>query len=95
MTPAVQHVTKVGGAMYENGRLIGGGIRPDIYCPSTQGIPSNVGADICVGLAVDALEEASSNIRTSMDEKLALDGNGLRRRTFTQGIVRVSDWCFF
>lgn len=95
LTPALQHVTKVGGAMYENGRLIGGGIRPDIYCPSTQGIPSNVGADICVGLAVDALEEASSNIRTSMDEKLALDGNGLRRRTFTQGIVRVSDWCFF
>jgi C-terminal processing protease CtpA/Prc len=59
LTPALQHVTNVGGARYNaNGDFVGGGIQPDVLCPSNQGIPGNVGADICVGMALDALEDA-------------------------------------
>jgi len=60
LTPSLKHVTKVGGARYdsETGERIGGGVKPDVYC-ETRGIPSNPGADFCVGLALDALEDAS------------------------------------
>lgn len=59
LTPALQHVTNVGGARFdrETGEFVGGGIRPDIVCESRQGIPGNTGADLCVGVALDALEE--------------------------------------
>ena len=101
LTPALQHVTKVGGAQYDkNGDFVGGGVKPDIYCPSTQGIPSNIGADICVGLAVDALEDANSEesklgVNLSPDESLVsrrggTEGGSFRRRTLNQGVVRVS-----
>jgi len=73
LTPALQHVTKVGGAQYENGQFVGGGIRPDIYCPSSQGIPSNIGADICVGLAVDALDDANT---AEIQMVMKSDGDG-------------------
>jgi len=64
LTPTLQHVTKVGNARYDpwTGDFIKGGIKPDVYCPSKQGIPSNVGADLCVGMALDALEDAKINI---------------------------------
>ena len=105
LTPALQHVTKVGGAQYENGQFVGGGIRPDIYCPSSQGIPSNIGADICVGLAVDALDDANTaEIQMVMNTDVGgsggnkglagrqggIDGGSFRRRTLNAGIVRVS-----
>lgn len=72
LTPALQHVTKVGESRYDKntGELVGGGIRPDIYCPSTQGIPSNIGADICVGVALDALEDAE--VRESLGDGVVL-----------------------
>lgn len=102
LTPALQHVTKVGGANFDkNGEFTGGGVKPDVYCPSTQGIPTNVGADICVGLAMDALENANvedlqmaMNTDTS-DNNLAgrkggTEGGSFRRRTLEQGILRVS-----
>jgi len=59
LTPALKHVTKVGGANFDQdtGELVGGGVKPDVYCQS-KGIPSNPGADICVGLALDALKDA-------------------------------------
>jgi C-terminal processing protease CtpA/Prc len=62
LTPALRHVTHVGGAQFDprTGERIGGGIQPDIYCESKQGIPGNVGADLCVGMALDALEDAES-----------------------------------
>lgn len=61
LTPALAHVTKVGGARYDptTGEFIGGGVRPDIFCESKQGIPRNIRADLCVGMALDALEESS------------------------------------
>lgn len=62
LTPALQHVTNVGGAQYSMGERIGGGIHPDIVCESKQGIPNNVGADLCVGVALDALEEANTGL---------------------------------
>ena len=34
------------------------GIRPDIHCDSRFGIPRHVGADICVGMALDVLEDS-------------------------------------
>jgi len=60
LTPTLKHVTKVGNARYDRdtGELVGGGIRPDVYCPSNQGIPKNIGSDICVGMALDVLDDA-------------------------------------
>jgi C-terminal processing protease CtpA/Prc len=62
LTPSLRHVTHVGGAQFDprTGERIGGGIKPDIYCESKQGIPGNIGADLCVGMALDALEESDS-----------------------------------
>ncbi len=50
LTPSLHHVTKIGGARYDSG------VKPDVRCESKQGIPQNVGADICVGVALDVLE---------------------------------------
>jgi len=50
LTPSLHHVSKVGNLKYDSG------IRPDVYCDSQQGIPKNVGADLCVGVALDVLE---------------------------------------
>jgi hypothetical protein len=63
LTPALKHVTNVGGAQYNQatGDWVGGGINPDLYCESKQGIPSNIGADLCVGVALDALQEEASS----------------------------------
>jgi len=65
LTPKLQHVTKVGNARYDpyTGELVGGGIRPDVYCPSNLGIPSNIGADYCVGKALDVLVSAQAKDR--------------------------------
>jgi hypothetical protein len=51
----------VGNAKFDRatGEQVGGGITPDLHCASTHGIPSNVGADLCVGMALDVLEEAT------------------------------------
>jgi C-terminal processing protease CtpA/Prc len=83
LTPALKHVTHVGGAQFDRvtGEWIGGGLRPDIECDSRQGIPSNVGADFCVGMALDALEEAAN------DESEAARRTGAR--AITVGIVKV------
>jgi C-terminal processing protease CtpA/Prc len=104
LTPALQHVTKVGNARYDKitGEFVGGGVQPDIFCSSTQGIPSNIGADICVGMGLDALEDADLKeaqydiVTDSKDKSKTLsrmggtkDGSG-KRRIPTQGIVRVS-----
>jgi len=61
LTPNLQHVTHVGGAKYdrETGEFLGGGLKPDILCESRQGIPGNKRGDLCVGIALDALEEAA------------------------------------
>eukprot|EP00977_Amphora_coffeiformis_P015072 scaffold4360_cov199-Amphora_coffeaeformis.AAC.8 len=61
LTPSLRHVTHVGAAQFDqsSGRWIGGGIKPDILCES-NGIPSNVGADLCVGVGLDAISEADS-----------------------------------
>ena len=62
LTPALHHVTNVGGAQFDQvtGAWVGGGIRPDILCESSSGIPGNIGADWCVGVALEALEEADT-----------------------------------
>ena len=62
LTPALHHVTVVGNAKFDpfTGDQVGGGIKPDVYCASKQGIPSNVGADLCVGMALEILEEAEA-----------------------------------
>lgn len=72
LTPSLRHVTNVGGARFdpETGEFVGGGIRPDIFCESKQGIPGNIRADLCVGVALDALEEeadSSKNMDNSPD----------------------------
>ena len=79
LTPALQHVTKVGGARFDSttGAWVGGGIRPDVYCDSRQGIPQNVGADLCVGVAIDTLEEARQAEELSSN-KLTASGSDRR-----------------
>lgn len=61
LTPALKHVTFVGGARYDrtSGEWVSGGIRPDIICGSRSGIPRNIGADFCVSEALDALDEVN------------------------------------
>jgi C-terminal processing protease CtpA/Prc len=72
LTPSLRHVTHVGSARFdrETGEFVGGGIRPDIFCESKQGIPGNVGADLCVGVALDALEEASVSSGSNGNENI-------------------------
>lgn len=62
LTPSLQHVTKIGGAQYDSvtGKYVGGGLSPDVYCDS-RAIPSNVGADLCVGVAIDLLSGGLEN----------------------------------
>ena len=58
LTPGLRHVTAP--PLPQTGNIVGGGIRPDIECSSSQGIPSDIGADLCVALAVDVLDVAAS-----------------------------------
>jgi C-terminal processing protease CtpA/Prc len=62
LTPALKHVTKIGSARFDShtGAWVGGGIQPDVVCDSQQGIPGKPGADLCVGIALDILQEANS-----------------------------------
>mmetsp|Transcript_25961 Transcript_25961/g.39292 ORF Transcript_25961/g.39292 Transcript_25961/m.39292 type:complete len:808 (-) Transcript_25961:323-2746(-) len=60
LTPLLKHVTQVGRSSQNSG------IRPDVYCPSTQGIPQNIGADICVGMALDVLDSSSDTDHTTI-----------------------------
>lgn len=72
LTPSLSHVTNVGGARFDphTGEFVGGGIRPDIVCESKQGIPGNIRADLCVGVALDALEEATLTEDTDDSNKM-------------------------
>ena len=96
LTPALHHVTHVGGAQYDRftGAYIGGGIQPDIVCDSIHGIPGNVGSDLCVGVAIDALNEADhvyqSTGQLSVKRVGGVDDGSRARRTVTMGILRVS-----
>jgi hypothetical protein len=101
LTPALQHVTNVGDAQYNAaGELVGGGIRPDIQCSSNQGIPSDIGADFCVGVALDALQNADMKEQTEVanadrssstgvgGRRGGADGGAGRRRPVIAGAVR-------
>lgn len=105
LTPSLHHVTKVGSARYDRvtGDWIGGGITPDVYCESRRGIPSNVGADFCVGTALDVLEDADvqetyNNLAPSSEEGLlkrvggSVDGSRTRR-PISASLVKVSCFC--
>ena len=101
LTPSLHHVTKVGSARYDRltGDWIGGGIRPDIYCESKRGIPSNVGADFCVGTALDTLEDAdvqeAYNTMAGEEGLLKRVGGSMDgsrpRRPISASLVKVSD----
>ena len=53
-------MTNVGGARFsKTGDLVGGGVKPDVVC-ETRGIPSNPGADLCVGIALDAIQDSDT-----------------------------------
>jgi hypothetical protein len=95
LTPALRHVTHVGGAQYDQytGAYIGGGIQPDIECDSIHGIPNHVGSDLCVGVAIDALNEADheymSTGQLSVKRVGGIDDGSKARRAVTIGILRV------
>jgi hypothetical protein len=63
----MQYVTNVFDARigHETGEISGGGIRPDIFCDSKQGIPGTPSADLCVGMALDVLEETAQTLEQS------------------------------
>jgi hypothetical protein len=87
LTPSLWHVTHLGGAKFdqETGGFVGGGIRPDIFCQSKQGIPGNVHADLCVGEALDALEEDDINNNNAI-QSLGIQGAS------SQLLVRRLHW---
>jgi len=98
LTPALHHVTNVGGAQFDRatGEWVGGGISPDIVCASNGGIPGKIGSDLCVGMALDALEEAEvSAAESTLPGQVATikrvggsqDGSQ-SRRPVVAGIVR-------
>ena len=90
LTPSLRHVTNVGAARFDSaGVFVGGGIRPDIYCDSKQGIPGHVGADICVGVAMDALEEADQQQEWSGDPKRNGENGAKIRRAVRAGTAAV------
>ena len=80
LTPNLQHVTHVGGAKYdrETGEFLGGGLKPDILCESRQGIPGNKRGDLCIGIALDALEEANNSAPNTNGKQ----GNGMSTGEF-------------
>jgi len=94
LTPSLKHVTNVGSARFdrETGEFVGGGIRPDILCDSKQGIPSNAGADLCVGVALDALEGADfdEEYRAILKREGGTNGGSGTRRAIVSGIVKDS-----
>jgi C-terminal processing protease CtpA/Prc len=98
LTPALHHVTHVGGAQFDRvtGAWVGGGIRPDVLCESSSGIPGNIGADWCVGVALESLEEAdTARQMNDLPGQFAVkrvggleDGTRVRR-VVTAGVVKV------
>lgn len=96
LTPALKHVTFVGGARYDrdSGEWVSGGIRPDILCGSRSGIPRNIGADFCVSEALDALDEAkrstmSYQIQNKLKQNLGAAGTAKVRSDKFQGEIPV------
>mmetsp|Transcript_25961 Transcript_25961/g.54598 ORF Transcript_25961/g.54598 Transcript_25961/m.54598 type:complete len:171 (-) Transcript_25961:212-724(-) len=73
LRPSLRHVTSVFDAGFydkNTGAFVGGGgIRPDVFCDSKQGIPGNPKADLCVGVALDVLEEQKSATATSLSTR--------------------------
>jgi C-terminal processing protease CtpA/Prc len=66
LRPSLRHVTHVGGARFDptSGELLGG-VKPDVFCDSRQGIPGRPSSDLCVGVALDILEENASSVPSS------------------------------
>jgi len=110
LTPALHHVTKVGGAQFDarTGLWVGGGIPPDVMCESSHGIPSHVGGDLCVGVGLDILQEARSTLQEQQQQHLRLKavhvGNPITKHAGgmadagKQGhypsSVSITDFCF-
>jgi len=100
LTPGLKHVTNVGLAQFDpiTGERTGGGIQPEILCQSKQGIPANIGADLCVGMALDALGESDSMTREGIESspvpmpmtaRIGGAGDGSQvRRAVTVGVAR-------
>ena len=61
LRPSLKHVTNPFGVAFvdkNSGEIVGGGgVNPDVYCESRQGIPGRPSADLCVKVALDVLEE--------------------------------------
>lgn len=75
LRPSFKHVTNVfdvGFVDKASGEIVGGGgINPDVYCESRQGIPGNPAADLCVKVALDVLEEQKSSKAASVSTTVA------------------------
>ena len=91
LTPALHHVTHVGNARFDQatGELLGGGIQPDIVCESRQGIPGNIQGDLCIGVALDALQEAAEDDEPE-EMFRSLDKGSLLRFSPSQILGRTS-----
>jgi hypothetical protein len=78
LRPSFKHVTNVFGVGVVDkvsGEVVGGGgINPDVYCESKQGIPGTPRADLCVRVALDVLEEQKSSKAVAGTKGMARGG---------------------
>jgi len=69
LRPSLKHVTNAFGVGFvdkNSGEIVGGGgVNPDVYCESRQGIPGSPRSDLCVKVALDVLEEHRSSSEAS------------------------------
>jgi C-terminal processing protease CtpA/Prc len=70
LRPSLQHVTNISFYDHPNTSTgssseLMGGIRPDVYCDSKQGIPGKPQSDLCVSVALDVLEEERTTVTST------------------------------
>jgi hypothetical protein len=71
LTPALQHGMKDRNARYD--RYDRRRYKTDIQCSSSRGIPSDIGADVRVGIAVDARECVDEDWQRNLSSGQQLD----------------------
>lgn len=86
LRPSLKHVTN---PFWDRDSSVAGGIRPDVYCDSKQGIPGNPKADLCVGVALDVLEEAKS-IKAATSSTTTANGNPARTKAVSSSTTMIS-----
>ena len=84
LRPSLKHVTNISfydhpntspGSSSSSSSELMGGIRPDVYCDSKQGIPGKPQSDLCVSVALDVLEEQRTTSTSTTITRTSSKGN--------------------